>query len=269
MIIKPGQLWQPVNIEVNVFTHLYTPPLPFFFFPLPIFLAPCSCTTLFLPACPSPFLYLRSVTGEFPELITGGSPRVQQGPNHLHAEGVRGDCLITFSTAWLKTAHKSLVHMGLATGACMGTCTVVNTAIKHNYITSRHYTASFGCQFSHYPTKKLQILIFMKCLQFIELIRNCTKEGVCHTNILMTFKYQYGHDAQMFDREVSSHKMFPWIVGMKMATLYKWKLRPATDYKTPHDSFRQTYLIQNKGNKQIYLNNLWTTKGKMLNRIVH
>lgn len=121
---------------------------------------------------------------------------MQQGPNHLHAEGVRGDCLITFSTAWLKTAHKSLVHMGLATGACMGTCTVVNTAIKHNYITSRHYTASFGCQFSHYPTKKLHILIFMTCLQFIELIRNCTKEGVCHTNILTSLKYQYGHDAQ-------------------------------------------------------------------------
>lgn len=142
---------------------------------------------------------------------------MQQGPNHLHAEGVRGDCLITFSTAWLKTAHKSLVHMGLATGACMGTCTVVNTAIKHNYITSRHYTASFGCQFSHYPTKKLQIWIFMKCLQFIELIINCTKEGVCHTNILMTFKYQYGHDAQMFDiwASLTSHKM--------LYELWEWK----------------------------------------------
>lgn len=104
--------------------------------------------------------------------------------------------------------------MGLATGACMGTRTMVNTAIKHNYITRRHYTASFRSQFSHYPTKKLQILIFIKRLQFIELIRNCTKEGVCHTNILMTFKYQYGHDAQMFHRQVCTHKMFPLIVGM-------------------------------------------------------
>lgn len=54
----------------------------------------------------------------------------------------------------------------------------------------------------------------MKRLQFIELIRNCTKEGVCHTNILTTIKYQYGHDAQMFERQASSHKMFPLIVGM-------------------------------------------------------
>lgn len=48
----------------------------------------------------------------------------------------------------------------------------------------------------------------------MELIRNCTKEEGCHTNILTTFEYQYGHDAQMFDRQVSTHKMFPLIVGM-------------------------------------------------------
>lgn len=41
-----------------------------------------------------------------------------------------------------------------------------------------------------------------------------------------------------------------------METVCKWQIGPATDFKTPHDSFRQTYLIQNKGNQQIYLNNL-------------
>ena len=41
----------------------------------------------------------RSVTGEFPELITGGSPRVQRGQAHLQAERAREGCLITFSTA--------------------------------------------------------------------------------------------------------------------------------------------------------------------------
>lgn len=62
-----------------------------------------------------PLSQSHSVTGEFPELITGGYPRVQRGPAHLQAEGAGEGCLITFSTAWLKTAHKSLVHMGLCT----------------------------------------------------------------------------------------------------------------------------------------------------------
>lgn len=156
-----------------------------------------------------PFLYLRSVTGEFPELITGGAPRVQQGLNHLHAEGVQGDCLITFSTTWLKTAHKSLVHMGLATCVRMVTCTVVNTAIKGTTILHvdimRCHLGTCRDQYSYYPTKK-NCKLWTK-FTIYRLYRKIY-------NHEMTFKYRVAVDAQMFDRQASFHKLFPWIMGV-------------------------------------------------------
>lgn len=148
-------------IEVSVFTHLCTPPLPCFFFPLPTFFAFCSCTTLLLPARRSPSLYLCSVTGEFPELIIGGYPREQEGPNHLQAEWVRGDCLMMFSSAWLKTAHKSLAHMGLAIRTCMGTCTVVNAAVRHTTLLDANIAqlnlGSYGYQYSGFPQRNCKL----------------------------------------------------------------------------------------------------------------
>lgn len=146
---------------------LCTPPLPRFFFPLPTFLASCSCTTPLFPACHSP-PHHRSVTGEFPELITGGYPGEQQGSNHLQAEGVQGECLITFSTAWLKTAHKSLVHMVLATRTCMDTCTVVNTAIRYSTQTLHINLGSYEYQYSCFPQRNFRASIFMTCLHFID-----------------------------------------------------------------------------------------------------
>lgn len=76
-------------------------------------LHPLFMSLAYFPHPPPPLPASPSVTGEFPELITGDYPRVQRGPAHLQAEGAREGCLITFSTAWLKTAHKSLVHIGL------------------------------------------------------------------------------------------------------------------------------------------------------------
>lgn len=83
---------------------------------------------LFSSLPPSP--QSSSVTGEFPELITGGYPRVQRGPAHLQAKGAREGCLITFSTAWLKTAHKSLVHRGLCARTRMYTHTHTQSQIE-------------------------------------------------------------------------------------------------------------------------------------------
>lgn len=138
-------------------------------FRAPSFLRPPSSppvlTWLFsFPRVAPPPPYPRSVTGEFPELITGGYPREQQGPNHLQAEGVQGDGLITFSTAWLKTAHKSLVHMGLAACTRIGMCAVVNSAIRHTTLLPANIAQlDFKYKYSCFPTKKLQIRIFMTC----------------------------------------------------------------------------------------------------------
>lgn len=98
--------------------HLFSTMRPLSFLSAPSFPAPTSLTS----CTPSPHLpplclficllvtlsvhplslslplpHSRSVTGEFPELITGGYPRVQRGAAHLQAEGAREGCLITFS----------------------------------------------------------------------------------------------------------------------------------------------------------------------------
>lgn len=109
----------------------------------------------------APSLYLRSVTGEFPELITGRNPGEQQGPNHLQVEGLQRDRLITFSTAWLKTAHKSLVHVDLAACTCIGTCTLVNAAIVDTTLfhanTAQLNLGSYGNQYSCFPQRNCKL----------------------------------------------------------------------------------------------------------------
>lgn len=160
-------------------------------FHAPSFLRPPSSPPVLTRLCSFPRVAPspppRSVTGEFPELITGGYPREQQGPNHLQAEGAQGDRLITFSTTWLKTDHKSLVHMGLAACTRIGTCAVVNSAIRHTTLLPANIAqldfGSYGYKYSCFPTKKLQIRTFMTCLHFMD-------SKWCHTNIFMTFKYQ-------------------------------------------------------------------------------
>lgn len=62
-------------------------------------LHPLLMSLAYFPHPPPPLPPSPSVTGEFPELITGDYPRVQRGPAHLQAEGAREGCLITFSTA--------------------------------------------------------------------------------------------------------------------------------------------------------------------------
>lgn len=98
-----------VSFSPSVFSNMCTPPLflsgPVFHprppSPSPPPSSPVSLLSVYLSACypPPPHTQSRSVTGEFPELITGGYSRVQRGPAHLQAEGAREGCLITFSTA--------------------------------------------------------------------------------------------------------------------------------------------------------------------------
>lgn len=95
--------------EVSLFhnTHtqhpLFSTLVLFFTLNLSHLLLTLSSLFVYLSACYSSLRCLslgpRSVTGEFPELITGGYPRVQRGPAHLQAEGAREGCLITFSSA--------------------------------------------------------------------------------------------------------------------------------------------------------------------------
>lgn len=149
------------RIEVSLFTHLCMPPLPCFFFPLPTFLASCSCTTLLLPAHRSPFPLSPLSNRWVPRTNYRTLSRRAAGSESFAGRGVQRDHLITFSTAWLKTAHKSFVHVGLATCTCMGTCTVVNTAIVDTTLfhanTAQLNLGSYGYQYSCFPQRNCKL----------------------------------------------------------------------------------------------------------------
>lgn len=165
------------SVSFPVSPHPWTPSLPLWSFSSPLdllHLLPLLSLLNLPPACLFISLLVtlslhplfmslslpqsRSVTGEFPELITGGYPRVQWGPAHLQAKGAREGCLITFSTAWLKTAHKSLVHMGLCTRTCV---TVSDWAISHSHMLLIHtkilYKQFEGLKDTHTYTPSLTI----------------------------------------------------------------------------------------------------------------
>lgn len=87
VIFFPLLVFSSAHLLAFLFAHFIRPrPLSPASLSLTLFVYPSACCP-HLTSCPSPSPRLRSVTGEFPELITRGYPRVQRGPAHLQAQG--------------------------------------------------------------------------------------------------------------------------------------------------------------------------------------